>query len=80
VAGRETNRLVKQTLESPSAPIVHTVLERPTVTIELTSFATNRPQEERVDKLHAGFDPGAIQVCISATWPAIIGSSRGKSR
>lgn len=55
VAGMESDRLVKQTLESPSVPIVHTVLERPTVTIELTAFATNRPQEGRVDNVIAEF-------------------------
>jgi len=55
VAGMESDRLVKQSLESPSVPIVHTVLERPTLTIELTAFATNRPQEGRVDNVIAEF-------------------------
>jgi hypothetical protein len=49
--GMEEARPVKQTLESPSVPIVQTVLERTDATMKLTTFATNMPKEGRVDNV-----------------------------
>jgi len=51
VAGMETDRVVKQSLESPGVPIVHTRIERPEGSVDLTTFATNLPEEGRVDNV-----------------------------
>jgi hypothetical protein len=51
VAGMEGERIVKHALESPRSPIVRTVMERDTLSIELITFATNRPEEGRVDNV-----------------------------
>jgi hypothetical protein len=41
----------RQRLESPGVPIVHTRLDYPEGFIELTTFATNLPEEGRVDNV-----------------------------
>jgi hypothetical protein len=51
VRGMEAGRPVSQWLEAPGVPIVHTRLERPEAFLELTTFATNRPDEGRVDNV-----------------------------
>ncbi|MBS1874620.1 MAG: hypothetical protein JSU00_15500 [Acidobacteria bacterium] len=56
-SGMETDRVVSQKLESPRTPIVRTVLERSALRIELTTFATNRAGEGRVDNVIAEFRP-----------------------
>jgi hypothetical protein len=40
LAGMQDDRVVRQWLEAPHIPIVHTLTERPTATLELTAFAT----------------------------------------
>lgn len=49
--GMETDRVVEQTLESPVVPVIRTVLERPEARMSLTAFASNRPDEGRVDNV-----------------------------
>jgi hypothetical protein len=49
--GMNTDRVVSQELESPIVPIVHTVVERAAVRMELVTFATNRAGEGRVDNV-----------------------------
>jgi hypothetical protein len=49
--GMNTDRVVSQELESPVVPIVHTVVERAAVRMELVTFATNRAGEGRVDNV-----------------------------
>jgi hypothetical protein len=51
LAGMRRAHLQKQWLEAPGIPVVHTLLERDTATIELTTFATNRAGEGRVDNV-----------------------------
>jgi len=51
LAGMEPDTLVRQELESPAVPIVHTWLSRPEALIHLTTFATNEPGEGRVDNV-----------------------------
>lgn len=51
VFGMEDDRVVKQDLETPGVPIVHTWIERPNAQIELITFATNRSGEGRVDNV-----------------------------
>jgi hypothetical protein len=51
LAGMRRVRLQKQWLEAPGIPVVHTLLERETATIELITFATNRTGESRVDNV-----------------------------
>ncbi len=51
LAGMQDDRVVRQWLEAPHIPIVHTLIERPTATLELTAFATNRGNEGRVDNV-----------------------------
>ena len=49
--GMEGDHVVRQELEAPGVPVVHTIIERPRAALELISFATNRPGEGRVDNL-----------------------------
>ncbi|MCX6620169.1 MAG: hypothetical protein NTY38_03655, partial [Acidobacteria bacterium] len=49
--GMERDELVRQWVEAPGVPIVHTQLERPKARLELIAFATHRPEEGRVDNL-----------------------------
>jgi hypothetical protein len=51
LAGMQDDRVVRQWLEAPHIPIVHTLIERPTATLELTAFATRHANEGRVDNV-----------------------------
>ena len=51
LAGMEEDRVVWQKLEAPGVPIVHTLIERPEAYLELTTFATDRAGEGRVDNV-----------------------------
>jgi len=57
--GMEADRIVRQELESPGVPIVHTRLERPSATLQLTTFASNREGEGRVDNVLVEVRPRA---------------------
>ena len=49
--GMEGDHVVRQELEAPGVPIVHTIVERPGARFELISFASNRAGEGRVDNV-----------------------------
>jgi hypothetical protein len=51
LAGMQDDRVVRQWIEAPHIPIVHTLIERPTATLELTAFATRHGNEGRVDNV-----------------------------
>jgi len=51
LAGMQDDRVVRQWLEAPNIPIVHTIIERPTATLELMAFATRHGNEGRVDNV-----------------------------
>src|SRR5437899_6198246 len=51
LAGIQDDRVVRQWLEAPHLPIVHTLIERPTATLELMAFATRHANEGRVDNV-----------------------------
>jgi hypothetical protein len=51
LAGMQDDRVVRQWLEAPDIPIVHTLIERPTATLKLTAFATRYANEGRVDNV-----------------------------
>ncbi len=51
LAGMPGDTWVGQKLEAPGIPILHTIIERPTVRMELIAFATRRPNEGRVDNV-----------------------------
>ncbi len=51
LAGMRRTRVQRQWLEAPGIPVVHTLLERDTAAVELTTFATNRNGEGRVDNV-----------------------------
>ena len=55
--GMEADEVRGQQLESPQVPIVHTRIERPGVLLELTTFATARPGEGRVDNVILEIQP-----------------------
>ncbi len=64
LGGMDRDTVRRQWIESPSVPIVHTLIERPIVSFELISFATNRSDEGRVDNvlLEVRATQGALQV------------------
>jgi hypothetical protein len=51
LAGMQDDRTVRQWLEAPNVPIVHTLIDRPTATLELSAFATRHQNEGRVDNV-----------------------------
>ena len=51
LAGMQDDRVVRQWLESAAVPIVHTLIDRPTATLELLAFATRHAGEGRVDNV-----------------------------
>jgi hypothetical protein len=51
LAGMQDDRVVRQWLEAPNVPIVHTLIDRPAATLELTAFATCHQSEGRVDNV-----------------------------
>jgi hypothetical protein len=51
LAGMQDDRVVRQWLEAPQVPIVHTLMERPMASLELTAFATRHGNEGRVDNV-----------------------------
>ena len=57
LAGMQDDRVARQWLEAPNIPIVHTLIERPTATLELIAFATRHGQEGRVDNVRLSILP-----------------------
>jgi hypothetical protein len=51
LAGFQDDKILRQWIESPGAPIVHTLIGRPSATFELTAFATRHGSEGRVDNV-----------------------------
>ena len=51
LAGFQDDKIVRQWVESPAVPIVHTLIERPAATFELIAFATRHASEGRVDNV-----------------------------
>jgi hypothetical protein len=51
LAGFQDDKILRQWIESPTAPIVHTLIDRPSATLELTAFATRHGAEGRVDNV-----------------------------
>jgi hypothetical protein len=51
LAGMQDDRVVRQWLEDPHVPIVHTLIDRPAASLELTAFATRHAKEGRVDNV-----------------------------
>jgi len=49
--GMEPDRVEYQRLEDAGVPIIHTRIARPDAFLELTTFATNLPEEGRVDNV-----------------------------
>jgi hypothetical protein len=51
LAGMQDDRVERQWLEAANIPIVHTLIDRPTATLELVGFATRHGAEGRVDNV-----------------------------
>lgn len=51
LSGFQDDKVVRQWIEAPSIPIVHTLIDRDAVTLELTAFATRHASEGRVDNV-----------------------------
>jgi hypothetical protein len=55
--GMEANEVGEQRLEAPGVPIIHTRLDRPEAFLHLTTFATRREGEGRVDNVILEVEP-----------------------
>jgi len=51
LAGFQDDKVVRQWIEAPGVPIVHTLVERPAATFELIAFASRHGDEGRVDNV-----------------------------
>ena len=51
LAGFQDDQVIRQWIEAPGVPIVHTLIDRPSATLELIAFASRRSGEGRVDNV-----------------------------
>jgi hypothetical protein len=51
LAGFQDDKILRQWIESPEIPVVHTLIDRPGATFELIAFATRHAGEGRVDNV-----------------------------
>jgi hypothetical protein len=51
LGGMDVPRVVNQSLEAPGLPVIHTRIEQAQAFMDLTTFATNEPNEGRVDNV-----------------------------
>ncbi len=61
-AGMQRDRVTGQNLQAAGVPIVHTTIEHPSATMDLITFATNRPDEGRVDNVLVTIRPSSGEV------------------
>jgi hypothetical protein len=57
LAGFQDDKVLRQSIESPAVPIVHTLIDRPAATFELITFATRHAGEGRVDNVLLSIKP-----------------------
>ncbi|MGC2151708.1 MAG: hypothetical protein WA618_06670, partial [Terriglobales bacterium] len=57
LAGFQDDKILRQWVESPAVPIVHTLIDRPAATFELIAFATRHADEGRVDNVLLSIKP-----------------------
>jgi hypothetical protein len=64
LAGFQDDKVLRQWVEDPGVPIVHTLIDRPAATFELAAFATRHAGEGRVDNVLLSVRPkqGSIAV------------------
>ena len=55
LAGMQDDKVLRQWIESPGVPIVHTLVDRPAATMELIAFASRHAGEGRVDNVLVSF-------------------------
>lgn len=86
VLGMEPDQVHYQRVESPGVPIVHTRIDRPDGFLELTTFATNLPEEGRVDNVILEIVPGTErevhavpQVILKSEHPLTVQKADGAS-
>ncbi len=58
--GMERDRVRWQQVETPAIPVVHTRIDRPEAFLELTTFATRREGEGRVDNVILEIEPRTL--------------------
>ena len=58
--GMEANHIRWQQVEAPAVPVVHTRIDRPEAFLELTTFATRREGEGRVDNVILEIKPRTL--------------------
>ncbi len=51
LAGFQDDKILRQWIESPAVPVVHTLIDRPKATLDLIAFATRHADEGRVDNV-----------------------------
>jgi hypothetical protein len=51
LAGFQDDKVLKQWVEAPGTPLVHTLVERPAAALELIAFSTHEESEGRVDNV-----------------------------
>ena len=61
--GMEANEVRGQRLEAPGVPIIHTRIDRPEAFLQLTTFATQRAGEGRVDNVILEVEPRTYTPC-----------------
>jgi hypothetical protein len=65
LAGFQDDKVLRQWIEAPGEPIVHTLIERPTATFELIAFASRHGNEGRVDNVLLSIKAKAATVAVA---------------
>lgn len=65
LAGFQDDKVVRQWIEAPGVPIVHTLIERPAATMELIAFASRHAAEGRVDNVLLSIHSKAGAVAVA---------------
>jgi hypothetical protein len=65
LAGFQDDKIVRQWIEAPGIPIVHTLIERPAATLELIAFATRHGAEGRVDNVVISIKSKDVPVAVT---------------
>jgi hypothetical protein len=66
LAGFQDDKVLRQWIEAPGVPIVHTLIERPAATLELIAFATRHGGEGRVDNVLIAIKSNDGPVAVAA--------------
>jgi len=64
LAGFQDDKVIRQWIETPGMPVVHTLIDRPAAKMKLIAFATRHELEGRVDNVLISIEPKQRAVAV----------------